>query len=221
MARARTPRRRPPGRPAGTDAPGTRDALLDAASRLFARHGAGEVSLRRIAEEAGCTPAMVHYYFGGRDGLYDALLERTFAGVLARVRTAVEGDDPATDETDDRLGRVLDVLVDTLAAEPWLPTVVVRDVLAEGGRFRERFIEGYASRMAELVPAFVQREIAAGRLRADLDPELGFLSFMGMTFMPFVARPVLERVLALDYDEAFLRRFAAHTRRLFVEGAGS
>ena len=44
---------------------------------------------------------------------------------------------------------------------------------------------------------------------------------MGMTLMPFVARPVAERALAIDYDEDFLQRFAAHTRQLFVEGAGA
>ena len=33
-----------------------------------------------------------------------------------------------------------------------------------------------------------------------------------------LARPVAERVLGIDYDESFVRRFAEHTHRLFVEG---
>ena len=165
------------------------------------------------------TPAMVHYYFGSREGLYDALLEDTFARVLARVRALAERGREA--ERGDRLAGLLEVVVGTFAAEPWIPTMVVRDVLAEGGRFRERFIRGYASQMAKLLPGFLRAEIEAGRLRQDLDPQLGFLSLMGMAIMPFVARPVVERVLGVDYDEAFLRRFAAHTHRLFLEGAGA
>lgn len=210
-----------PGRPATDASPDARDALLDAAGRLFARHGAAEVSLRRVASEAGVTPAMVHYYFGGKEGLYDAMLERTLGRVIERVGAVADRVRDDAEGSGDRLGDLLDVVVGTFAAEPWIPTLVVREVLSEGGRFRERFIRSYAARMADLLPGLIRREIRAGRFRGDLDPELAFVSFMGMTIMPFVARPVLERVLGIDYDEAFLCRFAEHTRRLFVEGAES
>ena len=219
----RRPRRatRQPGRPASGASPETREALLEAASRLFARHGSGEVSLRRLAAEAGVTPAMVHYYFGGKDGLYDALLERTFGRVVERAAALVAAGDEGGSRVAGPLDALLELLASTFAAEPWLPTIVVREVLAEGGRLRERFIRDYASRMAELLPGVIRAEIEAGRFRDDLDPRLAFLSFMGMAVFPFVARPVVERVLGLDYDADFVRRFVAHTRRLFVEGAGA
>jgi TetR/AcrR family transcriptional regulator len=213
--------RRQPGRPPREDRPHARDALLDAASRLFAQHGATEVSLRRVASEAGVTPAMVHYYFGGKEGLYDALLERTFARIVERVRAVADRSRNSPADFGEQLGDLLGLLMGTFAAEPWVPTLVVREVLAEGGRFRERFIRDYASHMADLLPGLMRREIEAGRFRADLDPVLAFVSFMGMTLMPFVARPVLEQVLGIDYGEDFLSDFAAHTRRLFVEGARS
>ena len=212
---------RPPGRPNADAAPDARDALLDAAGRLFAEHGATGIPLSRIAREAGVTPAMIHYYFGSREGLYDAMLERTFQQVMEHVAAATGRVREESGSGAGGLGDVLDVVVDAFAAEPWIPLLVVREVLSEGGQFRERFIEIYASRMAALIPALMGREIDAGRFRDDLDPELAFLSFMGMTIMPFVARPVIERVLGVDYDAAFLRRFAAHTRKLFVDGASS
>jgi len=219
--RSRTRASRPPGRPAAKRRPEARDALLDAASRLFAARGATAVSLRRVAREAGVTPAMVHYYFGGKDGLYDAMLERTLLRVLGRVREVMQRGELAGQSTGERLAALLRVLVDTFAAEPWVPVLVVRDVLSEGGRFRERFVREYASHMAALLPELMQREIDAGQLRADLDPRLAFLSFMGMAVMPFVARPVVEQVLGIDYDQDFLARFVDHSQRLFVEGAGS
>lgn len=213
MPRPSLPTRRQPGRPSDdAGAPG-RDALLEAASRLFAEHGVTGVPLRRVAEAAGVTPAMVHYYFGSKEGLYDALLERTFGRILEQVRSVVE--------QGGGLGELLDVLVGTFAAEPWIPPLVIREVLSEEGRFREQFVRGYASRMAEMLPGLVRREIEAGRFRRDLDPKLAFLSLMGMVVMPFVARPVVGRVLELDYDEDFRRRFVRHTQRLFVEGARS
>lgn len=211
----RTPRRRP-GRPSGrARGPAVREALIEEAGRLFARHGYTAVPLRRIARAAGVTPAMVHYYFGDKQGLYDAMLEHALARVLARVRAVMGGGVARGEE----LAALLGVMVETLGAEPWIPQLVLREVLSEEGRFRERFVRGYASQLAEMVPGLVRREIAAGRFRADLDPALGFVSLMGMTAFPFAARPVLERVLGLAYDDAFLRRFREHTLRLFLEGA--
>ena len=206
---ARRPRRGP-GRPARQrGGPDPREALLDAAGRLYALRGAEAHSLRAIADAAGVTPAMVHYYFGDKHGLTDALLERALARILERV-AGMRGlaDLPAT-------------VAQAFGAEPWIPPLLVREVLAEGGRFRERFIESYASKLAKLVPGMLKAEMAAGRLRADLDPRLAFVSLVGMLAFPFVARPVLEPVLGLRYDDAFLARFAEHTRRVFFEGVGA
>lgn len=203
--------RRNPGRPAEDRRLNAREALLDAASRLFAAHGVQGVSLRRIADEAGVTPAMVHYYFGNKEGLYDAMLSRAFARILEAVRTATADGG--------QLEPLLQVLLTTVTAEPWIPTLVIREVLTEGGRLRDQFVKGYASHMAVLLPSLIQREIDAGKFREDLDPTLSFLSLIGMSVMPFVARPVVERVLGINYDQRFVDVFAAHTHRLFVEGA--
>src|SRR6056297_2857157 len=52
------------------------DAVLDAADRLFAEQGPGNVSLRAIAQQAGVNYGLVHRHFGTKDDLFDRLLER-------------------------------------------------------------------------------------------------------------------------------------------------
>ncbi len=54
----------------------TRDAILDAAERLFAERGFAATSVREIIREAGVNTAAVHYHFGSRDGLIAALVSR-------------------------------------------------------------------------------------------------------------------------------------------------
>lgn len=55
----------------------TREALLDAAESLFAAEGLADVSLAAITRLAGQrNGAAIHYHFGGRDGLLDAIYER-------------------------------------------------------------------------------------------------------------------------------------------------
>src|SRR3954471_16445377 len=53
-----------------------RDQILDAANALFAERAYDEVSIEDIASAAGVTRGLVHHYFGGRNDVYVALLER-------------------------------------------------------------------------------------------------------------------------------------------------
>lgn len=59
-----------------TDAPSTRDALLDAAEQLFAANSYEGVSLRAITARAKANLAAVSYHFGGKEELYRAMLLR-------------------------------------------------------------------------------------------------------------------------------------------------
>ena len=53
----------------------TRRRLLEAAKRLFAERGFGEVSVRDICREANANVALVNYYFGDKRGLYSEVID--------------------------------------------------------------------------------------------------------------------------------------------------
>ncbi|WP_245665366.1 TetR/AcrR family transcriptional regulator [Nocardia sienata] len=54
----------------------TDQRLILAAERLFAERGIDAVSLRSVMAEAGANVASVHYHFGSKDALVDALISR-------------------------------------------------------------------------------------------------------------------------------------------------
>jgi len=61
-----------------------RTTLMTVAAPLFAEKGFNGVSVREIAGFAGANVSMISYYFGGKEGLYAAVLKEQFA-VLQRV----------------------------------------------------------------------------------------------------------------------------------------
>lgn len=71
--------------PASGSRSATRDALLDAAERLFARVGIERASLRAITREADANLASVHYHFGSKDALIQAVFARRL-GPINRER---------------------------------------------------------------------------------------------------------------------------------------
>jgi len=86
-------------------APNTRQKILDAAEKLFARHGFESTSLRSIIASAGVNLAAIHYHFRSKEGLIRAVIERRFAPVnderlrlLAEYENRTDGRAPLVEE---------------------------------------------------------------------------------------------------------------------------
>lgn len=85
MTRAAKPAPMTRGRRKKGDGPDLRKAILDAAEQLFAAHGFYGVTTRQVAAEAGVDTALIHYYFGAKRDLFDAVFARR-AEILNTVR---------------------------------------------------------------------------------------------------------------------------------------
>jgi TetR/AcrR family transcriptional regulator len=210
-------RRRPrgPGRPqkveGGED---VRDSLVDAAARLFGERGYDAVGIREVATAAGVTPGMISYYFGDKIGLLQAVADRVFARLLGNLQSLAAA--PRSERP--LAASLIAFLIETLARDPWIPQFVVREIVSRDGPVRQRFVERFASQAARVAPALFAQEIAAGRLRRDLDPALALLSLLGQCVFPFLSYPIFGPLLGYRLDDAFRERLTAHTARLYLEG---
>lgn len=75
------------GRPSKAKGLDLKETILDAAEGLFARHGFHGVTTRQVAAEAGVDTALIHYYFGAKRELFDAVFLRR-AEILNQAREA-------------------------------------------------------------------------------------------------------------------------------------
>ena len=73
----------------------TRDAILRAATKVFARHGFAGGRIEQISKAAKSYDRMIYYYFGGKEGLYLAVLENAYRGIReAEQKLRVDHADP-------------------------------------------------------------------------------------------------------------------------------
>lgn len=203
------------GRPRAQAERDVRATLLKAARDAFAAGGYHAASLRRIAGAAGVNPAMIHYYFGSKQGLYRAMLAEVLEPVIERLANLSDAhtDECAFPE------RVLRLYAETIRDQPWLPGLVVRDVLAADGPARRVFVDLVGKRVGgSLLPGLIEREMHAGHIRADLDLRLTTLSLISLAVFPMLALPVAGPILGYGLDAESLERLVAHNARLFEEG---
>src|SRR5690242_17465206 len=66
-----------------------RQSLLQSAIRLLNERGIGNVSLNDVAREAELNPALVTYYFGTKDNLFQAVVEQVIGEWRAEVLAAM------------------------------------------------------------------------------------------------------------------------------------
>lgn len=214
MAQPRKPRA--PGRPAAAArSADPREALLDAAKLRFARGGFAASSLKQIAQDAQATAALASYYFGDKHGLLQAVIEQRVAPVAARVMAQLQGDAPPLQ----RLQRFVGDYTAMAARNPWLPQLILREVLTDGGVLRETFIGRFGGGLGGLLQGVLAQAQAEGALRRDRStPELA-MSLMSLIVFPFIATPLVQGVLGVDVHEDAAAALAAHHWSLFLHGA--
>jgi AcrR family transcriptional regulator len=208
--------RRSAGRPSKDDRD-LRAHLLDVAIARFSRDGIGATSLRAIAADAGVTPAMLHYYFGDKAQLKQALIEERLLPALMAMRGRLEqaGDDPAA-----LVAGFVRGMQAVIAQHPWLPPLWVREVLCEGGELRGvLFDRMLVPSLPQLLADRFAAAQAAGRLNPALDPRLLVVSLVGLTLFPAAGAPIWQRVFGagdLGHEAMF-----GHALALLGQGIGA
>ncbi len=192
------PTRRRRGRPATSTGPGRDDArahLLDVALKLFAEQGIAATPLSLIARKARVTPALLHYYFGSKDKLVDALVDERLQPLSAALGQRLAEAGPNLRSA---LEAFVGALLELLSANPWFPQLWLREVLSEGGQLRRRLVERIAPPVARRVRELVQQAQAQGRLNPDIEPRLLLVSLIGLTVFPLAAQPIWRALFPSD-----------------------
>jgi len=201
------------GRPK-TDDPEARARIAAAAESLFAARGYDGTAIRDIAKKAGVNGAMIHYYFGSKEGLYRAMLE----GAASRVRALLIETTGGSGSTRERLARFVDAYAAYMLSQPNLARILYREMLT-GAKHIKRIAQQYAATNYTMLRTMISDGVERGELRA-IDAELAPISLMGMVVIFQFLRPIISVALGkTEYDERFVNRVAAHTIDLFLYGA--
>jgi AcrR family transcriptional regulator len=208
----------------------TPDRILDAAERCMNRYGLG-VSMRDVATEAGLSRGSLYRYFGDRETLVAAVLERAADRFVARAASRIDRERTIADEISEAVtfvvssarrlgqgggsghgnGERLGPTVAHLPAERATPLAAV--LVGHPGWVADRWMAFWRERLADAR--------AGGEVRSDLDVDLAaegvtrlLLSF---ALVPGVGADIGDRAVAERFVGEVLRGV---TGRSSQAGAG-
>lgn len=192
------------------DAGRSRQAILDAAELLFAQRGFEGASMAHIGAGAGVSRGTPAYFFGSKEGLYAAVLERVDARRDAALRPAfaplvewATSDPQATGRT---LEQVLEEAVDGylsfLYEQPSYVALIEREAIDGGRRLAAT---SHHSTVIEDALRALRRGAERHGLRS-FDVRSVKLSFVALCFFPLAHRATFLPAIGLDPDSpGFLR----------------
>ncbi len=178
---------------------------MEAAEREFLTKGYAGARTTSIAEAAGVTHAMLHYYFRTKEHIFERILDEKMQLMGESVLAAFG--EPGLPLLE-RLRNGIERHFDFIAANPDLPRFIVNEVLMHPDRYElmRQGIERLTSVMFSEVQQALDESAARG-LTESVDARMLLLDIISLNIFPFIAYPILEPILGdLTADREFFFR---------------
>ena len=182
------------------------EAILAAAEREFLTKGFDGARTTSIAEGAGVTHAMLHYYFRTKENIFERILDEKMRLMGESVITAFGLPGLPLRE---RLKEGISRHFDFLAANPDLPRFIVNEVTSKPERYE--MMRQRIQPVVTVLVSGVQRELDEAAERGEMEPmdmRHLMLDILSLNVFPFIAYPIILPLigdLANDRD-AFLEQ---------------
>ena len=151
-----------------------RDAILKAATEVFARRGYFQSQVADIARAAGVAAGTVYLYFRSKDDLLVSIFERTMTETLAEGALAIAG----VTDVRERLRRIARLHLERMGRDRDL-AVVFQVELRQSTKFMERFSSTYLRDYLGVIRDTIAEGQAAGVFRSDFTATLAAKALFG------------------------------------------
>jgi TetR/AcrR family fatty acid metabolism transcriptional regulator len=151
-----------------------RDAILKAATQVFAQNGFFQSQVADVARAAGIAAGTVYLYFRSKDDLLVSIFERTMQEAIAEGRAALD----AVDDPCERLTRIARLHLERLGRDRDL-AVVFQIELRQSVKFMEQFSSTFLRDYLGLIRETIAAGQASGAFRDNISPTVAAKVFFG------------------------------------------
>lgn len=172
------------------DKPNTEQLILEAAEEEFFTKGFAGARTIAIAEKAGVTHAMLHYYFRKKEQLFERIVSKNIT-LLAQTMLAAMGNPNMP--IAERLRSGITSHFDLIAANPQLPRFFLNEVLSRPEHYS--LFNAKIKEISEMLFANLQRDADEAAERGEIehvDVRMLFISIVSLNVFPFITYSFFE-----------------------------
>jgi AcrR family transcriptional regulator len=196
------------------DGNNARDQLIEAASQIMREGETIDLSLSELSLRAGLNSALVKYYFGNKNGLMLALLDRDMGNIVQSLGALIAKDMPPADKLRIHIGAV----IDTYYAFPYLNRLLMRMVRDSAPAEAARIADLYLKPISKAYDTLITEGVKAGKFRKT-DPQFFYFTVTGAADRFYSSRLVLQHCYNQDgFDDKMRDAYREHTIDLIMRG---
>jgi TetR/AcrR family transcriptional regulator len=172
----------------------TENQILVAAREVFIAKGYEGARMQEIADKAGINKALLHYYFRNKENLFDAVFSEVAANLFPAMRQVLE----AELAIKEKISFFIKIYLTALKENPYIPAFVINTLNTSPERFLKHLKKSGLN--PGLIQSQIDREAGQGLIRA-IKAEHLMVNIIAMCIFPFVARPIVQNIFAMNDDE--------------------
>jgi len=174
----------------------TEEKLMTAAQNAFVKYGLEGARMQDIADEAGISKSMLHYYFSKKEKLFETIFRKAVLDIFSKLREILDSDDSVLA----KIHRLSHEYLDHLRQHPYLPLFVLHESHKDPEAFKKDFLPLPETAFTTRFAAQIEEEIKQGKIR-PVDPQVLFAQIMSMCVFPIAAQPVLQGIMNLTTEQ--------------------
>jgi len=193
-----------------------KQAILDAAEKLFCETGYEGTSTRQISKESGANMAMINYYFGSKEGVFVEIMNSRIASFGSQLKIINEDKISAME----KLNRVIDGYANRILANPSFHKMMHRELSLSQRPEMYNKIKDAMSQNMQLLEKILTDGQDDGSFR-EADNRLIIATIMGtltnIVISPHKVMPNSDFDLNLPKDKKIMKdRAVAHLQDLLT-----
>ena len=190
-----------------------RQKLIEHARELFTSMPYDKVSNRQIANQAGVNIAMIHYYFGNKEGLFETVIRETINPMKERIHMMIK------DSSQKNFLDIMRTYYHEMFKIPQFPRLVFQIMHMDTSDTQRKLLEKvFADISQPMQMVMFDKLVNSNILKPDVEPELRKVSYFSLMAFPFIAPPGLLSLHGIELSEDFLNRLLEHNIKLMTDG---
>lgn len=192
----------------------TREAILQAAVVEFCDHGFTGARVESISTRSGTNMRLLYHYFGNKQRLYTAVLDRVYTHIRAEEQRLDLGNiDP-----NEGMGRLIDFTFAFFAMHADYISLLNNENMLRG-RFvkKSRAVRPLTLPLLAAITDLLERGYRAGVFRSGIDPIQLYVSITALSYFHVSNRYTLSAMFGRDLSHAaWLKQRGAHAHSLIL-----
>jgi AcrR family transcriptional regulator len=193
-----------------------KEHIMNAAIELFAEKGFEGTSIRDLATRADVNVAMVNYYFGSKDKLFEALVEYKASYMRGKL-DEIEADTQLTEL--EKVDLIIENYVAKILSNPSFHRVLYQELLmGERGAMHDNIVKIF-SRNTQTLRNIIEQGMKK-KIFKKVDPELTMATLIGTINQVMLSRSMCTMLMNKDKtfnpytDTAFRDRLIKHLKQI-------